>query len=595
MFPPSDDDYLPSTISFHMLKRLLTTVLAKYKGLLWVVIAFQAIQALAGLFLPTLNSDIINNGIVKQDIGYIWRIGTIMLLVTLLQVAFSVIAVYFGSKVAMGFGRDVRRSLFHQVNDFSAREVAQFGAPSLITRITNDVQQVQMLVLMTCTLLLSAPFTAIGGVFLAMDQDLGLSRILMFSIPILAVLLGLIIGSMVPSFRKMQERIDRINEILREQLTGIRIVRAFVREPEEKKRFSDANAAVTEVALRGGRLQALMFPTATLIINISSVAVVWFGSDRINAGLMKPGAMIAFLTYLTQILMSVMMATWMAALIPRAAVSAERIQEVLDTPTSVVVAENAITELQQTAVLQFDSVGFHYPGAELPVLDNVSFTVRAGQTLAVIGSTGSGKTTLVSLIPRLFDATSGAVLLDGVDVRDLAPEALWSRVGIVPQKPYLFSGTVASNLGYGKEDATEDEMWTALRTAQAEDFVRAMPGGLDAVIAQGGTNVSGGQRQRLAIARALIRHPEIYLFDDSFSALDLATDARLREALAPSVRDAVVVIVAQRVSTIRDADQILVLEDGVCVGLGTHDELLDTCPTFQEIVESQAAVNEGAI
>ena len=590
---PSDDDYLASTIGCRMLKRLLTTVLAKYKGLLWVVVVFQAIQAVAGLYLPTLNSDIINNGIVKEDLGYIWRIGGLMLVVTILQVGFSVIAVYFGSKVAMGFGRDVRRSLFHQVNDFSAREVAQFGAPSLITRITNDVQQVQMLVLMTCTLLLSAPFTSIGGVILAMQQDLGLSRILMFSIPILAVLLGLIIGSMVPSFRKMQERIDRINEILREQLTGIRIVRAFVREPEEKKRFSDANAAVTEVALRGGRLQALMFPTATLIINISSVAVVWFGSDRINAGLMQPGAMIAFLTYLTQILMSVMMATWMAALIPRASVSAERIQEVLNTPTSVVVSENAITELQQTAVLQFDSVGFHYPGAELPVLDNVSFTVRAGQTLAVIGSTGSGKTTLVSLIPRLFDATSGVVSLDGVDVRDLAPEALWSRVGIVPQKPYLFSGTVASNLGYGKEDATEEEMWAALRTAQAEDFVRAMPGGLDAVIAQGGSNVSGGQRQRLAIARALIRHPEIYLFDDSFSALDLATDARLREALAPSVRDAVVVIVAQRVSTIRDADQILVLEDGACVGLGTHDELLATCPTFQEIVESQAAVNEG--
>ena len=576
-----------------MLKRLLSTVLSKYKGLLWVVIAFQAIQAVAGLFLPTLNSYIINNGIVKEDLGYIWRMGALMLLVTVLQVAFSVTAVYYGSKVAMGFGRDVRRSLFHQVNDFSAREVATFGAPSLITRITNDVQQVQMLVLMTCTLLLSAPFTSIGGVFLAMDQDLGLSRILMFSIPILAVLLGLIIGSMVPSFRKMQERIDRINEILREQLTGIRIVRAFVREPEEKKRFNDANAAVTEVALRGGRLQALMFPTATLVINISSVAVVWFGSDRINAGLMQPGAMVAFLTYLTQILMSVMMATWMAALIPRASVSAERIQEVLNTPTSVVVAENAITELRQTAVLQFDSVGFHYPGAESPVLEGISFTVKAGQTLAVIGSTGSGKTTLVSLVPRLFDATSGSVLLDGVDVRNLAPEALWSRVGIVPQKPYLFSGTIASNLGYGKEDATEDEMWAALRTAQAEDFVRAMPGGLDAVIAQGGSNVSGGQRQRLAIARALIRHPEIYLFDDSFSALDLATDARLRAALAPSVRDAVVVIVAQRVSTIRDADQILVLEDGACVGLGTHDELLATCPTFQEIVESQAAVNEG--
>jgi len=578
-----------------MLKRLLSTVLSKYKGLLWVVVVFQAIQAVAGLYLPTLNSDIINNGVVKRDVGYIWQMGALMLVVTILQVGFSVIAVYFGSKVAMGFGRDVRRSLFHQVNDFSAREVATFGAPSLITRITNDVQQVQMLVLMTCTLLLSAPFTSIGGVILAMQQDLGLSRILMFSIPILAVLLGIIIGSMVPTFRKMQERIDRINEILREQLTGIRIVRAFVREPEEKQRFSDANAAVTEVALRGGRLQALMFPTATLIINISSVAVVWFGSDRINEGLMQPGAMIAFLTYLTQILMSVMMATWMAALIPRAAVSAERIQEVLMTPTSVVIAENAITELQQTAVLQFDSVGFHYPGAESPVLDGISFTVKAGQTLAVIGSTGSGKTTLVSLVSRLFDATSGAVLLDGVDVRQLAPEALWSRVGIVPQKPYLFSGTIASNLDYGKEDATEEEMWAALRTAQAEDFVRAMPGGLQGVIAQGGSNVSGGQRQRLAIARALIRHPEIYLFDDSFSALDLATDARLRSALAPSVRDAVVVIVAQRVSTIRDADQILVLEDGVCVGLGTHDELLTTCPTFLEIVESQAAVNEDAI
>ncbi len=578
-----------------MLKRLLSTVLSKYKGLLWIVVVFQAIQAMAGLFLPSLNSAIINNGVVKRDIGYIWQMGAVMLIVTILQVGFSVTAVYFGSKVAMGFGRDVRKSLFHQVNDFSAREVATFGAPSLITRITNDVQQVQMLVLMTCTLLLSAPFTSIGGVFLAMHQDIGLSRILMFAIPILAVLLGTIIGSMVPTFRKMQERIDRINEILREQLTGIRIVRAFVREPEEKKRFSDANAAVTEVALRGGRLQALMFPTATLIINISSVAVVWFGSERISQGLMKPGAMVAFLTYLTQILMSVMMATWMAALIPRASVSAERIQEVLMTPTSVVIAQNAITELQQTAVLQFDSVGFHYPGAELPVLEGISFTVKAGQTLAVIGSTGSGKTTLISLVSRLFDATSGAVLLDGVDVRQLAPEALWSRVGIVPQKPYLFSGTVATNLGYGKEDATEEEMWAALRTAQAEDFVRAMPGGLDAVIAQGGSNVSGGQRQRLAIARALIRHPEIYLFDDSFSALDLATDARLRAALAPSVRDAVVVIVAQRVSTIRDADQILVLEDGVCVGLGTHDELLATCPTFQEIVESQAAVNEDAL
>lgn len=576
-----------------MLKRLLSSVLAKYRGLLWIVIGLQAVQAVAGLYLPTLNADIINNGVVKNDIGYIWRMGGVMLLVTLGQVIFSVTAVYFGSKVAMGFGRDTRRQLFHQVNAFSTREVAVFGAPSLITRITNDVQQVQMLVLMTCTLILGAPFTAIGGVFMAMHQDLGLSRILMVSIPILAVLLSLIISSMVPTFRKMQERIDRINEILREQLTGIRVVRAFVREPEEAQRFSVANDAVTQTALRGGRLQALMFPTATLIVNLSSVAVVWFGADRIAEGTMKPGAMIAFLTYLTQILMSVMMTTWMAALIPRAAVSAERIMEVLETPSSIVIAENPVTELSQTAVLQFDHVSFQYPGAEQPVLHDVNFTVRAGETLAIIGSTGSGKTTLMNLIPRLVDATEGVVSLDGVDVRDLAPEALWSRVGIVPQKPYLFSGTVASNLGYGKENATEEEMWEALRIAQAEDFVRAMPEGLNATIAQGGSNVSGGQRQRLAIARALIRRPEIYLFDDSFSALDLATDARLRAALMPYVQQAVVVVVAQRVSTIRHATKIMVLEDGDCVGFGTHDELLETCETYQEIVSSQANAQEG--
>jgi len=574
-----------------MLKELLSTVLAKYKRYIWLVVAFQAVQSIAGLYLPTVNADIIDNGVIKNDVPYIWQMGGIMLAVTLVQITFSVGAVYYGSKVAMGFGRDVRRSLFHQVNDFSSREVAQFGAPSLITRITNDVQQVQMLVLMTCTLLLAAPFTTIGGVFLAMHQDLGLSRILVVAMPVLAVTLAVIIMSMVPTFRLMQERIDRINVILREQLTGIRVLRAFVREPEETERFRLANQAVTETALRGGRLQSLMFPTATLFINISSVAVVWFGSDRIAEGVMQPGAMIAFLTYLTQILMSVMMATWMAALLPRASVSAERIQEVLHTPSSVVISASAITELSRTAELNFNDVGFHYPGAEGPVLKDINFTVRAGQTMAVIGSTGSGKTTLVNLVTRLFDATAGSVVLDGVDVRDLAPEALWSRVGIVPQKPYLFSGTIASNLQYGKDDATEEEMWEALRVAQAEDFVRAMPGGLNAVIAQGGTNVSGGQRQRLAIARALIRHPEIYLFDDSFSALDLTTDAQLRAALKPLAQNAVVLVVAQRVSTIRDADQILVLEDGECVGLGTHDELIATCPTYQEIVDSQAAVN----
>jgi ATP-binding cassette subfamily B protein len=574
-----------------MLKELLSTVLAKYKRYIWLVVAFQAVQSIAGLYLPTVNADIIDNGVVKNDLPYIWQMGGVMLAVTIVQITFSIGAVYYGSKVAMGFGRDVRRSLFHQVNDFSSREVAQFGAPSLITRITNDVQQVQMLVLMTCTLLLAAPFTTVGGVLLAMQQDLGLSRILVVAMPILAITLAIIIMSMVPTFRLMQERIDRINVILREQLTGIRVLRAFVREPEETERFRLANQAVTETALRGGRLQSLMFPTATLFINISSVAVVWFGSDRIAEGVMQPGAMIAFLTYLTQILMSVMMATWMAALLPRASVSAERIQEVLHTPSSVVISASAITELSRTAELNFNDVGFHYPGAEEPVLKDINFTVRAGQTMAVIGSTGSGKTTLVNLVTRLFDATAGSVVLDGVDVRDLSPEALWSRVGIVPQKPYLFSGTIASNLQYGKDDATEEEMWEALRVAQAEDFVRAMPGGLNAVIAQGGTNVSGGQRQRLAIARALIRHPEIYLFDDSFSALDLTTDAQLRAALKPLAQNAVVLVVAQRVSTIRDADQILVLEDGECVGLGTHDELIAACPTYQEIVDSQAAVN----
>jgi ATP-binding cassette subfamily B protein len=574
-----------------MLKELLSTVLAKYKKYIWLVVLFQAVQSIAGLYLPTVNADIIDNGVVKNDLPYIWQMGGVMLAVTIVQITFSIGAVYYGSKVAMGFGRDVRRSLFHQVNDFSSREVAQFGAPSLITRITNDVQQVQMLVLMTCTLLLAAPFTTVGGVLLAMQQDLGLSRILVVAMPILAITLAIIIMSMVPTFRLMQERIDRINVILREQLTGIRVLRAFVREPEETERFRLANQAVTETALRGGRLQSLMFPTATLFINISSVAVVWFGSDRIAEGVMQPGAMIAFLTYLTQILMSVMMATWMAALLPRASVSAERIQEVLHTPSSVVISASAITELSRTAELNFNDVGFHYPGAEEPVLKDINFTVRAGQTMAVIGSTGSGKTTLVNLVTRLFDATAGSVVLDGVDVRDLSPEALWSRVGIVPQKPYLFSGTIASNLQYGKDDATEEEMWEALRVAQAEDFVRAMPGGLNAVIAQGGTNVSGGQRQRLAIARALIRHPEIYLFDDSFSALDLTTDAQLRAALKPLAQNAVVLVVAQRVSTIRDADQILVLEDGECVGLGTHDELIAACPTYQEIVDSQAAVN----
>ena len=558
-----------------------------------MVVIFQAIQAVAGLLLPTLNADIIDKGVARGDTGYIGRLGLVMLGVSLIQVLFSVLAVRFGARIAMGFGRDLRASLFHQVNSFSARELNSFGSPSLITRITNDVQQVQMLVLMTCTMLLAAPFTAVAGVALAIHEDAGLSWIIVVSIPVVVFLLANIIGRMVPNFRVMQEKVDRINEILREQLTGIRVVRAFVREPEEIERFRSANSSLTFTALRGGRLQGLMFPTVTLVVNASCVAVVWFGAYRVEDGSTQIGSLLAFLTYLIQILMAVLMSTFMAALWPRASASAERIVEVLDTQTSVVISPDARTTVDERATLEFRHVGFSYPGAAEPVLRDVSFRVGPGETLAIIGSTGSGKTTLVNLIPRLVDATAGSVFVDGADVRDLAPEVIWSRVGLVPQKPFLFSGTVASNLRYGKTDATEAEMWEALDIAQAADFVAQMPGGLEAPITQGGANVSGGQRQRLSIARAVIRRPEFYVFDDAFSALDLATDARLRSALAPITRDAVMIVVAQRVSTIRQADHILVLEDGDVMGLGTHDELLMSCPTYQEIVQSQYS-EEGA-
>lgn len=558
-----------------------------------MVVLFQAIQSVAGLLLPTLNADIIDKGVARGDTGYIGRLGLVMLGVSLVQVFFSVLAVRWGAKVAMAFGRDVRASLFHQVNSFSARELNHFGSPSLITRITNDVQQVQMLVLMTCTMLLAAPFTAVAGVALAIHEDAGLSWIIVVAIPVVIVLLANIIGRMVPNFRVMQEKVDRLNEILREQLTGIRVVRAFVREPEEVERFRSANSSLTATALRGGRLQGLMFPTVTLVVNASCVAVVWVGAYRVEDGTTQIGSLLAFLTYLIQILMAVLMSTFMAAMWPRASASAERIMEVLDTRTSVVISPDARTTVDEVATLEFRHVGFSYPGAAEPVLRDVSFRIGPGETLAIIGSTGSGKTTLVNLIPRLVDATAGSVLVDGVDVRELAPEVIWSRVGLVPQKPFLFSGTVASNLRYGKSDATEAEMWEALEIAQAADFVAQMPGGLEAPITQGGANVSGGQRQRLSIARAVIRRPEFYVFDDAFSALDLATDARLRAALAPVTRESVMIVVAQRVSTIRHADHILVLEDGEVVGLGTHDDLLASCPTYQEIVQSQYS-EEGA-
>ena len=576
------------------LLRLLRTYLGRYKKPLLAVAALTLVQVTCTLILPTLNADIIDKGVLTGDTGYIWRVGGLMLVVTFVQVAFAIGAVYYGARVAMAFGRDVRSALFHRVTDFSAQDVAAHGAPSLITRITNDVTQVQILVLMSCTLLVAAPFTIIGGVFFAVREDGPLSLLLLVSIPVLVICVGLVIIRMIPQFQVMQERIDKINKILREQITGMRVVRAFVREPDEANRFGGANDDLTLTSLRAGRLMAFMFPTVMLVLNVSTVAAIWIGADRISAGEMQVGALIAFLSYLIQILMSVMMATFVAMLTPRASVSADRIVEVLDSKSSVIPPADPVTVLDARSSLELRGVEFKYPGAAHPVLCEISFKAVAGETTAIIGSTGAGKTTLLNLVPRLFDATGGQVLVDGYDVREIEPELLWSRIGLVPQKPYLFSGTVASNLRYANPDATDEELWKALEIAQARNFVAAMPGGLDSPIAQGGSNVSGGQRQRLAIARALVRRPGIFLFDDSFSALDLATDARLRAALAPMVADAVTVIVAQRVSTIINADQILVIEDGLQVGLGTHRELLERCPTYAEIVASQLTEEEAA-
>ena len=572
-----------------MLINLLRTYLRPYWSMLVILVGLQLVATMASLYLPSLNADIIDKGVATGNTGYIISTGGWMLAVTLVQIACSVAAVYFGARSAMAFGRDVRSAIFHRVGTFSAREVNQIGAPSLITRNTNDVQQVQMLVLMTCTMLVGAPIMLVGGVIMALRQDVGLSWLMVVSIPILVIAIGLIVIRMVPQFRAMQARIDVVNRVLREQLSGIRVVRAFVREDDEAQRFAVANRALTDTALRAGRLMVLIFPTVMLILNSSSIAVLWFGAARVNSGEMQIGALTAFLMYLMLILVSVMMATFMAIMIPRAAVSSDRIGEVLKMESSVVPPTNPVREVKKRAELELRSVEFHYPGAAEPVLRNISFRATEGQTTAIIGSTGAGKTTLVSLVARLFDATSGDVLIDGVSVRELDPELLWNRIGLVPQKSYLFTGTVASNLRYGNPQATDDELWDALEVAQARDFVEAMPGGLEAPIAQGGTNVSGGQRQRLSIARALVKKPEIFLFDDSFSALDLGTDARLRSALRPRTAQATVVVVSQRVSTIAGADQIVVLDDGAIVGLGTHRQLLETCPTYVEIVSSQAA------
>ena len=577
-----------------MLIRLLRAHLGPYTRPILLLVLLQLIQTIATLYLPTLNADIIDNGVVKGDTTYILQTGGIMLGVTVAQVVCAIGAVYFGARTAMALGRDMRASVFDRVQSFSAREVGQFGAPSLITRSTNDVQQVQMLVLMTFTLMVSAPIMCVGGIIMALNQDVPLSTLLVAIVPILAIIIALIVSRMRPLFRLMQVRIDGVNRILREQITGLRVIRAFVKDTHERERFGVANDELTDTALRVGRLLALMFPLVMMVVNISSVAVMWFGAHRIASGGMQIGALTAFLSYLMQILMSVMMATFMFMMVPRAEVCAERITEVLDTETTVVPPLAPVRELRRAGFLELRDAEFRYPGAESAVLRNVSLSARPGEITAIIGSTGSGKTTLLTLIPRLSDATDGSVLVDGVDVRELDPVLLARTVGLVPQKPYLFTGTVATNLRYGNPDATDEELWAALETAQAKDFVSELAEGLDAPIAQGGTNVSGGQRQRLAIARVLVRRPEIYLFDDSFSALDYATDARLRAALARETADATVVIVAQRVSTIRDADRIIVLDEGAVVGTGTHRELMDGNETYREIVLSQLTEEEAA-
>jgi ATP-binding cassette subfamily B multidrug efflux pump len=576
-----------------VLVQLLRARLRPYTPAIGWVVFFQLIQTVATLYLPTLNADIIDKGVITGDTHYILRVGAAMLGISLIQIVALGVAVFFGARTAASLGRDVRAGLFHRVQSFSAREIGHFGTPSLITRTTNDVQQVQMLVLMTLTFMVSAPIMCVGGIILALRLDVPLSGTVAIAVPVLGIAVTLIIARMRPLFRLTQVRLDRINQVLREQIAGIRVIRAFVRDDRERVRFERASTELYDVQLSIGRLLALMFPTVMLVLNLSSIAVLWWGGHRIEAGNLEVGELTAFLSYLMQILLSVMMATFMFMMVPRAEVSAERIEEVLGTDTSVVPPSNPRSTGQLHGRLELRDVAFRYPGAERPVVEGLNLSALPGQTTAIIGSTGSGKTTLLNLVPRLFDATEGEVLVDGVSVRDLDPVRLSEAVALVPQKPYLFTGTVASNMRYGRPDASDEELWHALEIAQAKDFVSKMPDGLETAISQGGTNVSGGQRQRLSIARALVRQPEIYLFDDSFSALDYATDAALRAALKNETQGATVVIVAQRVSTIRTADQIIVLEAGRIVATGKHRDLMARNETYREIVLSQLTEQEA--
>jgi len=576
-----------------MLLPLLRTYLAPYKRPIAIVLFFQLVQTLANLYLPGLNADIIDEGVVLGDTGFIVRTGAIMLAITVLQVVCTIVAVYYGARTSMALGRDLRAGVFGKVETFAAREMAELGAPTLITRSTNDVQQVQLIVFMALTLLVTAPIMCFGGIAMALRQDVELSGLLLIVIPALVVSIGLVIRQMRPLFRLMQVKIDTINGVMREQIMGIRVIRAFVKEDYEAERFGDANRDNMQVAIAVGRLMAMMFPIVMLIMNVAVVLATWFGGYRISSGDLDVGTLTAFQNYLVQILMSVMMATFMLMLWPRAEVSAERITEVLRTEPSVQAPDDAPQVTLTRGHVDVRGASFAFPGAESDVLHEIDLVARPGETTAIIGSTGSGKSTLLGLVPRLFDATAGTVEIDGHDVRSLHPEDVWAAIGLVPQRPFLFSGTIGSNLRYGRPDATDDEVWAALEIAQARDFVERMPEQLDAPVAQGGSNVSGGQRQRLAIARAIIKRPPIYLFDDSFSALDYGTDAALRAALRTVTADSAVVIVAQRVSTIRGADRIVVLDEGRVVGTGTHAELMRTCEVYRQIVLSQLTLEEA--